>query len=476
MAEGNFTLGGSGPDSEDFEAALSHRELLGRRLELNYRLRFLVGGALLAGPWPAVLLGALELMGAVVLSGSAVALLLLNFRLYQEVRGDVDEEASAKAYERLQRLMYVTVAADYAVLALAVALLGGVRSPVMAFYLLHVVMANLLLARDAAILVSVGAYILICAQSYAEMMGWAPVPAIVSPAFATPLDSITAFAIALVYGVLFILTDGLMISLVERLRSGERKLLVQNQRLDQLSRLRREFLRVAIHNLRSPVGASQMLMESLVSGMAGPLNPQQQDWALRIGRRMEGMQEMLQELQLLGQLETEDVEKSAERVDLADVLRDVVEDYGEQARSAGLELVVEEGEDVPEVRGIRRLLREAVVNYVTNAIKYAPRSGVLTLETKALIAEGGPWARVEVRDRGPGIAPEEVPRLFQEFSRGIQRPAGPDQPASSGLGLSITRKILESHGGRVGVDTRPGAGSTFWLELPAADQVRPKLR
>ncbi|NJD20172.1 MAG: HAMP domain-containing histidine kinase, partial [Gemmatimonadetes bacterium] len=226
-------------------------------------------------------------------------------------------------------------------------------------------------------------------------------------------------------------------------------------------------LRVAIHNLRSPVGASQMLMESLVAGMAGPLNPQQQDWALRIGRRMEGMQEMLQDLQVLGQLETEDVEKSAERLDLGDVLRDVVEDYGEQARAAGLELSVQEGEDVPEVRGIRRLLREAVVNYVTNAIKYAPRSGPVVLETKALVADRGPWARVEVRDRGPGIRAEDLPSLFQEFSRGTRR-AGPDHPASSGLGLSIARKIVESHGGRVGVESEPGVGSAFWLELPSA--------
>jgi signal transduction histidine kinase len=218
-----------------------------------------------------------------------------------------------------------------------------------------------------------------------------------------------------------------------------------------------------------------MLMESLVSGMAGPLNAQQQDWALRIGRRMEGMQEMLQDLQILGQLETEDVEKSAERVQLADVLLDVVEDYGEQARAAGLELRVREGEDVPEVRGIRRLLREAVVNYVTNAIKYAPRSGLVTLETKTLIADGGPWARVEVRDHGPGIPAEEIPRLFQEFSR-VQRSAGPEHPASSGLGLSITRKILESHRGRVGVDSKPGQGTTFWMEIPSADQVPPTPR
>ncbi len=471
MADGTFTLGGPGLDPDEFEAALTHRELLGRRLELNARLRFLVGGAILVGPWPAVFLGALETRGAAILSGAAMALLLLNSRLYREARTEAVPGGFARAFDRLQRLMEMTIAADYVVLALSVALLGGVRSPVMAFYLLHVVLANLLLTRTGAMLVSSIAYVLICVQAYAEMMGWAPDPAIRSPAFAESLDAVTAVAIAVVYGVLFILTDGLMISLVERLRSAERELLANNRRLDQLSRLRREFLRVAIHNLRSPVGASQMLMESLVSGMAGPLNPRQQQWALRIGRRLEGMQEMLQDLQLLGQLETEDMQKTAERVRFDDVVRDVVDDYGEQARSAGLKLTVKEGEDVPEVRGIRRLLREAVVNYVTNAIKYAPKSGPVTLETKTLIADGGPWARVEVRDRGPGVLPDQLPFLFQEFSRKIQRSAGPEHPASSGLGLAITRKIVESHRGRVGVESHPGEGSTFWLELPSADQA-----
>ncbi|NJD19286.1 MAG: hypothetical protein FIA95_08415, partial [Gemmatimonadetes bacterium] len=273
MAERTFTFNDPTLDPRDFEDALSYRELLGRRLVQNCQLRFVVASALLVTPLPAVLLGALEAAGAAILSAAGAGLLILNTLLYREARRDVEGQAPARDYDRLRRLTYLAVATDYAVLALSVALLGGVRSPVMAFYFLHVVLANLLLARDAAILVSVGAYVLICVQAYAEMMGWAPAPAIRSPAFATPLDDVTAFAIAVLYGVLFILTDALMISLVERLRSGERELLVQHQRLDQHSRLRREFLRVAIHNLRSPVGASQMLMESLVAGMAGPLNP-----------------------------------------------------------------------------------------------------------------------------------------------------------------------------------------------------------
>ena len=467
MADTRQVFGGPALDAEAFETALSHREILGRRLLLNSRLRFGVGGVFLLGPWVGVLTGVMDGSPALVLSAAAALLLSFNFALFRRVRAYVAQDVATRTYGQLRKLVFAAVGADYLVLALAVALLGGIRSPVTVFYLLHVVLGNVLLTRDAAISVSVAAYVLICGQAYLEVAGLALAPGVRFPAFAAPLDGYTAFLFMAGYGVLFLLTDALMITLVERLRANERELLRKNQRLDQLSQLRREFLRVAVHNMRSPVGASQMLLENLVAGLAGPLNPQQLEWVLRVGRRMEGLQEMLQELLLLGHLETEDVVGRAEPVDVGEVLRDVAGDYGDQAQGAGLELQVVEGDGLPRVPAVRWLLREAVVNYVTNAIKYAPRSGLLTLAARTTTRNGRPVVRVEVRDRGPGIPGEDSARLFEEFPRGVQRHAGPEHPASSGLGLSLTRRIAESHGGEVGVEATDGGGATFWLEVPA---------
>lgn len=456
-------------DPAAFEPALSYQELLGRRLVLNSRVRYVMASMLLAGPWLGLLAGGMGFGAAAAISVSALALLLFNTFFFLRARRYVEPDASARAYMHLRRLVYIAVLVDYLVLALSVALLGGVRSPVTAFYLLHVVLGSIMLTREAAVGFSLLAYVLICAQAYAELAGWAPTSALSTPALEAPLDGFTAFGIAGVYGVLFLVTDALVISLVEWLRHSELELRFQNERLGQLSQMRRDFLRVAIHNLRSPVGASQMLLENMIAGLAGPLNSEQQDWVLRIGRRMEGLQEMLQDLRVLGDLETEDVERQAETVDLADVLRDVVDDYGEQARSVGIELVVREGEGVPKVRGIRRLLREAIVNFVSNVIKYAPNTGPVVLETERLVADRGPWARVAVRDQGPGVPADQIPRLFQEFAPRVRRPSGPEHPASSGLGLSIARRIAEAHGGRVGVQSETGQGSAFFLELPGTD-------
>lgn len=470
MADGTPLFGGPARDAGSFETSLSYREILGRRLVLNSRVRFVVGGMLLAGPWLGLVAGVMELHAARLLSGAAATLLAFNVVFFRRGRAHMDPEASARAYEQLRRLVFTAVVVDYLILALAVALLGGVRSPVTAFYLLHVVLGSIMLTRETAISFSVLAYVLVCAQAYTEMAGWALVPPLHAPAFATPLDGYTAFAIVLVYGVLFLLTDGLVISLVEWLRQGERVLRFKNDQLDRLSGIRRDFLRVAIHNLRSPVGASQMLLENLVAGLAGPLNEQQQDWVLRVGRRMEGLQEMLQDLQTLGQLETEEVARQAVPVDLREVLEAVTAEYADQAEVAGLTLQVVVADPAPVTLGIRRLLREAVANLVTNAIKYAPRSGGVLLAAYRRTDAEGPKIRVEVKDQGPGIAPEIVPRLFQEFGLSFHRKAGPEHPASSGLGLSIARRIVEAHGGTVGVETEVGEGSTFWFDLPTAEE------
>jgi signal transduction histidine kinase len=105
-----------------------------------------------------------------------------------------------------------------------------------------------------------------------------------------------------------------------------------------------------------------------------------------------------------------------------------------------------------------------VVNYVTNAIKYAAGTGPVVMAARP--AAEGDGARIEVRDLGPGIPEEHLPRLFDEFFAPPRAPGEEKRPRGSGLGLSIVRRIATAHGGRVGVDTELGRGSTFWMELP----------
>jgi signal transduction histidine kinase len=448
-----------------YEPTLNNRQLLGHRLVVNSQLRFFVAGIAAIGPWLAALFQLMDGAAAMSLSALGFSLGIFNIAFFLNARRFQKPADSEAAFEGLLVSMYIATVIDFLVLAGAVAFLGGARSPFTAFYLLHVVLSCIMLSRSAAIGFTGLAFFLVCVQVAAEYWGIAPRP-VLRPRVLGSMDGATAASIIVVYGALFAAADLLLISLVEWLWRSERALRVKNERLDRLSRLRRDFLHVAVHNLRSPVGASRMMVENLLAGLAGPLDHRQQDWVLRIGQRLEGLQEMLQDLDVLGELETEDVDQRAEDLALEDVALEVAREYDPQAEAVGLRLAVKAEAGLPRVHGIRRLLREAFANYVTNAIKYAPKTGEVVIEITPVVVDGKTWVRAAVRDAGEGIAPEHVHKLFREFSTPPKPSGAAERARGSGLGLSIVRRIIDAHGGHVGVDTEPGQGSSFYMELP----------
>ena len=127
-----------------------------------------------------------------------------------------------------------------------------------------------------------------------------------------------------------------------------------------------------------------------------------------------------------------------------------------------LETTIEEG--LHEVDGDRDRLVQVVINLVSNAVKFTPGGGVRVAVTGEAVA-GGRHVRVAVSDSGRGISPEEVDRIFEPFRQASD--TVPDGPRGTGLGLPISRQIVEAHGGVHDVASVPGQGSTFWFRIPA---------
>jgi len=118
------------------------------------------------------------------------------------------------------------------------------------------------------------------------------------------------------------------------------------------------------------------------------------------------------------------------------------------------------------LRADRRALEQVLTNLVDNAVKYCPAGASITLRARLVENGGGPSARIEVVDTGPGIEPRHQPRLFERFYRvdgGRSRDMG-----GTGLGLSIVKHLVEAMNGTVGVESSPGRGSLFWFTLPLA--------
>lgn len=259
-----------------------------------------------------------------------------------------------------------------------------------------------------------------------------------------------------------------MTGIAAALRTGEQRLRKVSEELEQTADLRRAFLHVVLHDLRSPVSTVITMLEMLASGASGPLSEKQQDVASRAESRLRGLMNLLHDLQLLSDIETGHLEGVTEPVDILASLREVIEEHQDQAQQRGIKLSAELPYALGKVHGVDRLLREAVANYITNAIKYTPSGGVIAVRARHVDC----IIRVEVVDNGPGIAPADQERLFQEFVR-IRKPeqARASFAPGTGLGLSIVRRIAEVHGGHAGVASKIGKGSTFFIELPACEKT-----
>jgi signal transduction histidine kinase len=153
-------------------------------------------------------------------------------------------------------------------------------------------------------------------------------------------------------------------------------------------------------------------------------------------------------------------------INLSAVATDVIETLGIRASRAGLELKLDVEPDLPQLVGNEDQIRRVFYNFVDNAIKYSARGGEVEVYLRA--GKNRKAVRILVKDTGVGISTEDLPHIFERFFRvEATRPRyGSGADKGSGLGLAIAKSIVESHGGRIGVTSQLGKGTTFWAELP----------
>lgn len=226
----------------------------------------------------------------------------------------------------------------------------------------------------------------------------------------------------------------------------------------QAERKREETLRFVSHDMRAP----QNSILALVDMNRNQTDPERQReaWA-RIGQLANRTLRLVDDFVHLTRAESVKIGETC--VDMGELLLEAMDDFWALAQARGIELTV--ARDLPQahVRGDHALLLRALNNLLDNAIKYTPPNGHVRV---SLRADGTFWS-VAIADDGVGIAPADVPQLFRPFSR-VGMTARSDT-SGAGLGLAFVHTVAWRHGGSVGVNSRPGAGSTFTLNLPACD-------
>jgi len=228
-------------------------------------------------------------------------------------------------------------------------------------------------------------------------------------------------------------------------------------RFKKLDEMKTEFVANVSHDLRSPL--TQMLTYSQLIPMDGPLTEKQTIWLSRVERAVVDMKDLIEVLLDLNRLEA-GVSLVKIPFRMEDIFQRIVKSYSEEARANGLHLTYHVEDFLPVVDGDVDLIRQAISNVVSNAIKYAPSSGDLTLGAETRRDE----LVICVTDNGPGIAESEVGRVFEKFYRTRAHDSG--NVAGKGLGLALVKSIAERHGGRAWCESRLSIGTRFYIALP----------
>ncbi|HUT35927.1 MAG TPA: HAMP domain-containing sensor histidine kinase [Planctomycetota bacterium] len=349
---------------------------------------------------------------------------------------------------------------------------GGVENPLSVFYVFHVIIASVVLPRRQSYghaAVALGLFAALVFLEYAgavphyQLEGYLSWPQYQNGGFI--FGHLGALAVTLFVSA-FMAT-----SIVARLRERQTELAATTGRLTELEARKSRFMRVAAHQLRSPLSAIHSLLAIATRSYAGLTEEKRLDMIRRAENRTRLMLDLLSELLALSRLrDARDQKPERALMTLDEVAARVVALFGAQAEEKRQTLDVRLAAPRAQIYAETEQLRDVLANLVSNAIKYTPEGGRVTVASRTDEAS----VVFEVTDTGIGIPLEDQPHLFEEFFRAHNARALFHE--GTGLGLSIVREIVEAYDGQIAFDSQPGQGTRFTVTFPLATCPLPGTR
>ena len=234
-----------------------------------------------------------------------------------------------------------------------------------------------------------------------------------------------------------------------------------NRRRDQVENARRELFAAMSHDLRTPLASLQAMAEAIQDGVVDDRATLDR-YSAAIGSNVARLSALIDDLFELARIDSGDLRLDLGRLRVEEVVAMAIDAALPEARRAGLDVRFEPGETPPVLADAARLDR-VLANLLQNAIRHTPGDGTIVLRTE----RAGADVCIAIADTGEGITPEDAEHVFERFFR-VDR-ARRANTGGSGLGLSIARGIVEAHGGRIWLESWPGAGTRVTVSLPAAE-------
>ncbi len=238
------------------------------------------------------------------------------------------------------------------------------------------------------------------------------------------------------------------------------------QKETELEQARRQLVAAVSHDLRSPLASMRVMVESINDGVVTDSETVHR-YLRTLQGEVEYLSRLIDDLFELSQFDSGLIELRMGEADIKDLIMETVAGLSAQAEQRQLTLRGSVDGEVPALSIDAQRIQRVLYNLLQNAIRHTPADGTILVEAR----DAGAEVHVSVIDTGEGIAAADIPRLFERFHKGDKARTRGD--SGSGLGLSITKGIVEAHGGRIWVVSAPGSGTAFTFALPKATATAP---
>jgi PAS domain S-box-containing protein len=231
-------------------------------------------------------------------------------------------------------------------------------------------------------------------------------------------------------------------------------------KVDAMDKLRSDFLSMVSHELKAPLSSLLMQISVVLDGLAGELSAKQTDLLGKAKEKTKGMITLVNDILDYRRIQEGKSIQKIESLNLAEILQRTAELMRLSAEEKGVSITCEIAQELPTFSGDRGGMEAALVNLISNAIKYTPKGGNVNVS----LNREGKGIRLMVADTGIGIPEDDIERIFEKFYR--IKTEQTRSIAGSGLGLSIVKGIVDAHGGKIHVESEVGSGTTFIVALP----------
>ena len=390
-------------------------------------------------------------------------------------------KATSPLIEKARAVGNVHIIVDLAAFTILLHYTGGIENPFIFYFVFHVILAGILLHYRVAYLVATWAILLVLLLVGLEY--YRVIPHVHLEGFAVAglyqqgshIISVLVALSTCLYASAYMVTSVSgelrkrqreVVGLQQKgLSEKTRELAEAGRELSKLEEGRQHLLRflaIASHDLKAPLSAVQSYIQLMLGGFSGELTDKQRQMLGRSSTRITEQLELISDLLDISRIEGGQIVKEMEEMSLSQVVNGSVEDVRAMAADKKIKLSTSIPASLPKLKASSVRLKQAITNLLANAIKFTPENGEVLLR----LSDHNQDIYTEVMDTGSGISAEDMPKIFDDFYRGSDR-----EKAGSGLGLSIVRRVVEAHGGKIWAESpnpedKKGRGSKFTFTLP----------